>query len=365
MNILIATPLYPPDPGGPATYTKLVEEELPKHGHSVEVVNFGDHRHLPKGLSHLSFLVEVLKKGFGKDLIYAQDTVSVGFPSWAVSFVLRKKFFVRVPGNHAWEQSVKRFGVKDSHDDFEKNKYGFKVEFLRFFQRFVSNQADRLIVPSKYFKEIVSRWVKDPSKVEVIYNGVTAEEVFDSKDDLRKKLNLKLGEKVMVSVGRLVPWKGFLELVEIMEGLPYYQLVILGDGPEFKNLENKVKELNLSSRVLLPGKVSRKEVFEYYKASDIFVLNTSWESFSFQVVEAMLAGVPVVTTNVSNLSEIVENDKEGLIVEPNNEEQLVEAVKKLEDESLRQTLVRAAKEKAQNFSIKNTVESLDLLFQKI
>src|SRR3989344_5012189 len=102
-RILIATPLYPPGAGAPATYTKLLEEELPKRGFEIAVVKFSSVRHLPKGLSHLAYFWRVLKSGRSADLILALDPVSVGLPAWLAAKILRKRFIVKIVGDFAWE----------------------------------------------------------------------------------------------------------------------------------------------------------------------------------------------------------------------------------------------------------------------
>src|SRR3989344_4474464 len=131
MKIVIATPLYPPDIGGPATYSKLLFDELPKRGVDVTVLSFGEVRALPKIIRHFFYFLKLLKRGRGVDIIFAQDTVSVGFPSLWASKILGKRFFVRVPGDYAWEQATQRYGVTDSVDEFQNKRYGWRVEFLR------------------------------------------------------------------------------------------------------------------------------------------------------------------------------------------------------------------------------------------
>jgi len=73
MKILIATGIYPPDIGGPATYSKLLKDELPDRGIDVKVLSFGEVRHLPKIIRHFSYFLKVLKLGKGANVIYAQD----------------------------------------------------------------------------------------------------------------------------------------------------------------------------------------------------------------------------------------------------------------------------------------------------
>ena len=174
MNILIATGLYPPEIGGPATYTEILEEELPKLGHTPVIVPFGLVRGLPKIIRHIVYFFLVAKRGFRSDVIYALDPVSVGLPALLVAKLMRKRFLVRIAGDYAWEQGTARYGVKDSLDTFSKKMKEYKVvvQLLKKVEFFVARYAERVIVPSKYLKKIVSNWGIDGSHISVIYNSL-------------------------------------------------------------------------------------------------------------------------------------------------------------------------------------------------
>ena len=349
MKILICTGIYPPDIGGPATYSKLLKDELPKHGFDVVVLSFGEVRKFPKIIRHIIYFFKVLKRGFGVDVIYAQDPVSVGLPSVLAAKILNKKFLIRVAGDFAWEQGVQRFGVGESIDDFQNKRYGFLVGFFKKVQRFVVNRSDVVITPSIYFKNLVSKWCNDPKKVITIYNGI---KLVNEKRESKK-------ENIILTAGRLVPWKGFDALIEIMKNLPEWRLFIIGDGPDYEKLQLLIKEGNLENRVFLKGPVSRGNLMSLLSNSKLFILNTSFESFSFLVVEAMFAGVPVITTNIGNLNEIIENNKEGILVEPNNKEQILNAIKKINSNNkFREEVIANARKKSDFFSIENTINNL-------
>ncbi len=108
MRLLIATPLYPPDVGGPATYAKILEETLPSRGIAVTVVSFGSVRHLPSGVRHLRYFLNVLSVARKADIVLALDPVSVGLPALLAVRLLRKRFAVKVVGDFAWEQYMQR-----------------------------------------------------------------------------------------------------------------------------------------------------------------------------------------------------------------------------------------------------------------
>ena len=126
IKLVIATGIYPPSIGGPATYSKLLYDKFPSMGIDVSVETFDSVRMYPRVISHIIYFVRLLNTAIGKDIILAQDTVSVGLPALCVSKILRKPFFVRVPGDYAWEQSVQRFDVKEGIDEFQTKKYGLR-----------------------------------------------------------------------------------------------------------------------------------------------------------------------------------------------------------------------------------------------
>ncbi|MFC1775232.1 glycosyltransferase family 4 protein [Patescibacteria group bacterium] len=359
-HILIATGLYPPEIGGPATYSKLLGNELPKHGFEVDVLPFSKVRHLPKIVRHIAYFFAILGKGKSADLIYAQDPVSVGLPSMIAAKILRKKFFIRIAGDYAWEQGVQRYGITDDLDKFSTRlrEYNLPTRVLKKIQKTVAKMSDTVIVPSYYFKKIITNWGVDSQKINVIYNGVDL-----NFDKIKKD---KSSEKILLSVGRLVPWKGFKELIQMIPDIlkedSNIKLHIAGDGPDMEKLRKIIKDLNLENDVVLLGKVSREELLKQKQSADIFVFNTHWESFSFDTIECMVLGLPVIATNVGPLPELIVNGKEGILVEPNNKEQIKNAVIKiLRDDDFRLKIIQNAREKSKKFSIDNTLNNLKKL----
>lgn len=347
-KILLTTGIFPPEIGGPATYSALLQKELPGFGIEVEVLPFRTVRHLPSLIRHLVFFWKVFVRGRKADLLYTQDPVSVGFPTMLAAKILRKPFLARIAGDWVWEQSAQRFGVKESIDDFQLTKYGFKVEFLRKIEHLTVKFADLVITPSQYFRKLVSKWNPSKNNVITIYNGISFSDIINKEASFESK--------TMISAGRLVPWKGFDCLIEMMPNLPDWKLFIAGEGPDHEKLNKLILDLNLADRVFLLGNMERGELIQKIQKSEIFILNTSFESFSFQVVEAMRAKTPVVTTNIGNLSEIIKNGQEGILVEPNNTNEIIEAIEKLSHPEFRKSLVEQAFIKSEMFSIQNTLE---------
>lgn len=351
MRILIATGLYPPEIGGPATYTKLVEEELKKQGHIVSVLPFSSVRRYPTGIRHLVFLYKILKLGKKQDIIYAQDTVSVGLPSLLASKILGKRFFVRVPGDFAWEQGVGRFGVRDTIDDFQNKKYGFRVELLRTLQNFVVRGAESVVTPSGYFKQVVSKWTGDQEQVHHIYNGISFEDVTP----------FSFSRDTIVASGRLVPWKGFDKLISFIE-TTNFDLVIIGEGEEKERLQQIIDLKNLKERVRLLGKVSRTELLSYNKGAFAVIAPSTFESFSFQLVEAMSVGAICVAFDIGNLNEIITNGVSGYLVPSGDFEAIRSVLQSIP--STRQIISQNAIQESKRFSIERTTEHLMKIFEK-
>src|SRR3989338_2168291 len=339
MKILIATPLYPPDIGGPATYSKKIADELPKRGISVDVLSFGDVRHFPKIIRHLLFLGKVFGRGRTADIIFAQDRVSVGMPAACAAFLLRKPYVVKIVGDYAWEQGVQRFGVDNLLDEFLAQQYGLRVSFLRALQYFSVQRARRIIVPSNYLKSVVVQWGVRPEKISVIYNDIHVPLPQGSKDDTRKRLG--------------IPQDAFL----------FY---LVGDGPQYKYLINRIYASGLENNIFLLGALSHSALLTYIRSCDIFLFNTGYEGFSHQLLEAFSAETPVITTIAGGNREIVRDDENSIVAEYNNHTAWESAIKTMiHDPALRARLSRQAQKDANRFLGNHMVEELVKTFKNL
>lgn len=319
MRVLIVTGLFPPDIGGPATYSKILAEELPKHGVAVEVLSFGSVRQMLKFIRHLVYFFKVLRLGRKADVIFAQDPISVGLPSMLAAKILHKKFILKIVGDYAWEQGVQRFGVKELLDIFLlKKNYPWQVRLLRWFEKLVAEKADKIITPSEYLKSVIVKWGIDAKKIFVVYNAVD----FKPVDPIKHN-----DERWIVSVGRLVPWKGFDTLIEIMPDLlketSGFKLKVVGGGPELKSLKLKVESKKLESAVELLGDLPHEKTLAYIASADVFILNSGYEGFSHVLVEAHNQGVPVLASRAGGNDEMVAGDA---LFEYNNKDEIKEKV---------------------------------------
>jgi glycosyltransferase involved in cell wall biosynthesis len=330
MRLLIATGLYPPDIGGPATYTVFLEKHLPSHGYTLDVVPFTAVRAYPKVVRHVVYIAKLLKHAWSADVLYALDTVSVGLPVRIVSFITRTPYMLRVPGDYAWEQGQQRGHVSEVLDDYLRNPHQSRfVRLLARIQAHVAQHATHVIAPSEYLKNVVMQWGVLEDRITRIYSVLKEIPIPETKEELRKAFGFG-NAFVVSSAGRLVPWKGFHTLIRTVAslkraGVPV-RLEILGDGVCKGELEAIAHELGVEDVVHFRGVLSRDEMAKYIKASDVFVLNTSYEGLSHQLLEVMSLRVPIVTTDVGGNPELIEDGVTGTLLPYNDADALREAL---------------------------------------
>lgn len=357
MKIVIAAGIYPPDIGGPATYSQIIAREFVKQGTDVSVICYSDKKHgdnedfkivrilrKNKLFRYLLYFWNLLKLAKNCDVIYAQGPLAAGLPTMWARRILRKKFVIKIVGDYAWEQGVNQFGVKDLIEEFsarggpaclagrqasggQKRKYPWQVELIRKIQKKVCKSADSIIVPSEFLKRIVKGWGVDEDKIKVVYNAFAGVENIEPKE---------LNGDVIISAGRPEPWKGFDTLNEIMPDL-------LRENPEF--------------RLIIATKLPHNELMAHFKASTMFVLNSGYEGLPHIILEAMACGLPVIATNVGGNPEVVRDGYNGLLVEYNNKEQLKKAILKLwRDKELQKKFIENGYKTLEKFTLEKMVD---------
>src|SRR3989304_5029311 len=372
MKILVITGIFPPDIGGPASYVPNTAEEIVKHGHIVTTITLSDvpsytdnynfdvvriQRKSFKPIRLLKTILAIARYGRQADLLFVNG---LALEAAIANYFLKKPIVQKVVGDFAWERARNRGWTDSNIDEFQKNKHSLKVEFLKRLRNFWIRKSYLVIVPSRYLKNIVKGWGVEEVKIEVIYNAVEELSIGKTADLPEFK------GYTIVSVGRLVPWKGFDNLIQVVNGIPHIRLIIIGSGPEEEKLKNLAHQLGLDSQVIFTGGVNREEVISYLKSSDLFIFNSTYEGLPHIILEVMQIGVPVIATKVGGTTEIVENAVSGLLLEPNNNEQLKEAIELLiKAEELRNKLVRNAKEQVKKFSFEKMEEKTLKVFSEV
>lgn len=370
MKITIATGLYPPEIGGPATYAAMLESELPAHGFKINTVPFGWVRKYPKIIRHAVFAWKLWSESKNTEAIYALDSISVGVPALFIAKIRRVPFLVRLGGDYSWEQGRMRFGITDTLDDFltKKTTWPWQVKLLAWVQTYIVSRAQRVVVPSKYLKSVVEKWGVDPDSIQVIYSALFPIAVDASREDLRE--HFEYTYPTIVSSGRMVPWKGFDVLIDVVHQMrstfPQMTLVIVGDGEERKALEEKVAKLKMSQHVWFTGSLSKDALGATVKAADVFVLNTAYEGLSHQLIEVMDIGTPIVTTKAGGNTELITDAVNGFLVDFNNAPQLTEAITRvLNHPESRERIVQSARGRSKEFVKEKAIAKIVALFNEV
>ncbi len=199
-----------------------------------------------------------------------------------------------------------------------------------------------------------------PGAVALIHNGVPEPgpaSTTHRREDRRRRL---LG-----CVGRLSPEKGYDIALRALAELSDCDLVILGEGPELGPLRALATSLGIEDRVRFEGWVDPPWTAQW--PVDVLLVPSRYEGFGLVAVEAMLAGIPVVASDVAGLSEVLTHEKTGLTVGPEKPDDLARAVRRvLEDEHLRAHLVANASDDARRrFSPRAMVDSYESLFDQL
>lgn len=197
----------------------------------------------------------------------------------------------------------------------------------------VLKEADKIIVVSKATKNYVLSLGADPEKIEVLKNGVDLvrfRPLTTVKDEMRKKLGISRDAIVVLTVRRLVFKNGIDTLLESAEIAikknPKLVFVIVGKGPDFEQVRERITQLGLRRNFRLTGFVSDEDLPFYYNAADLFALpSKSGEGLPLVALEAMACGLPVVATNVGGISEVMKEGY-GKLVPPNQPGSLAEAL---------------------------------------
>jgi len=169
-------------------------------------------------------------------------------------------------------------------------------------------------------------------EVEVIPNGVNCDNfVSITKSEARAKLNWQTDLNLILFVGRARPEKNigcFIQVMDWLRSRGDCYAMVLGDGPEIRKAKWMAQHFGLNN-IDFRGDVDNSQVPLYMRAADVLVNTSLTEGFPVSVLEAFACGLPVVAPRICGLPEIVEDDKNGFIVEPNNPEMAALAVSKI------------------------------------
>lgn len=236
---------------------------------------------------------------------------------------------------------------------------------LRFALRILSLFCEKMIAIGDDIAAMFREIGIPESKIEIVHAGVELSTVEDSRDEVRRELQLAENERVAIIVARLFPEKNHKLLLAAFAGVVQKnqnaRLLIVGEGVEGDAIRAEVTRLGLENQVRMLG--VRRDVPRLLAAADVFVLTSDREGLPIAVLEAMAAGKPVIATAVGNLPDVVRDGENGRIVPRGDRDALESAlIELLGDEARASKMGTAARETARGYDVRTTIERYEQLF---
>lgn len=232
--------------------------------------------------------------------------------------------------------------------------------------------ASSVIALSKGVKDnIIKRYKVNKNKIQVIYNPVDIDTIQTSMQEEMNKDHLpyfNMGEKTIVTAGRLVPdkdHKTLLKALSILTKKVDSHLVILGEGELEEELKNYAIELNISERVHFIG--FQKNPYVYFRHADVFVLSSKREGFGHVLTEALATKTPVVSTNCKpGAVEVLENGKYGKLCEVGDPESMAEVIYStlMLTDTERNHVINEGLKRVEEFNVKLIVKQYEGVFSQ-
>jgi glycosyltransferase involved in cell wall biosynthesis len=238
---------------------------------------------------------------------------------------------------------------------------------FRYVDRAFARPARKLIAISDAVRRFLERAGHDPAKLVTIRYGLDELPAAPS-DPTPAAAGIPAEAPLAVAVGRLIAQKDHATLLRgfavVRAEVPQARLAILGSGPLEAETRRLASELGLDDAVTLPG---RTDIRDWLERADVFVHTSRWEGFGIVLLEAMLAGLPVVATRVSAVPEVVVDGETGLLVEPGDHDRLAEHLTSLLTDRERATaLGEAGRRRARTeFSVDRMAERTQAVYDDV
>ena len=231
--------------------------------------------------------------------------------------------------------------------------------------------ADHIIANSEATKKALLRnapWL-DPARIEVVYNGIEIAPFQQARGEpFRQKLGIPAQAPLVGFVGQLDSRKGIGVILsafeQVINRIPQAKLVFVGEGPLQEMIESEIRIKEWQGSVFLAG--FSDDIPEVMQAIDLLILPSFWEGFGIVIIEAMAAGKPVISTNISSMPEIVVEGETGYLIEPGDSDSLAgRIVTLLQDEDLRSRMGEKGVQRVDSmFSYTAMLNHLETLFRK-
>ena len=384
MRIGLFTDTYPPFINGVSTSVLMLKQGLEKLGHEVYVITVNDESFsykeedgvlkipsFPIGLMNFRqsgiYPLKALKiiKKWKLDIIHSHTEFSIGTFARLISKQLN------IPLVHTYHTMYEEYiyYITKGYFDSASKKL---VEYLTLF--LCDKTIDELIVPTEKAKELFKDKYKVKRDVYVIPSGIDTTRFYNENIDkneiisLRKGLGLKNTDFIVLYVGRIAKEKNIDFLINnfnfVLKRIPKAKMIIVGDGPDIKDLIDLAKKEGLENKIIFAGKAPWTDVPKYYSLCDVFVTASKTETQGLTVMEAMGASKPVVAIRDDSFELMITDKKDGLFFD--DEKSYVDMIYEVyKNKKLRDEISVNARRTADKYSPYNYAKNVLKVYKKV
>ena len=349
-NITIAAGPSADEAGGKGKFFKKIKQaELPYYKINSFQRNVNIFKEFLAGFEILSLFFQIKP-----DIIHANSSKAggiVGIAGLIYKLLIGKKIKLIFTA-HGWA--------------FAEDKSKWKIGLIKLFSKITAVFYDKIICVSEYDRKIaIENNIAPEEKLITIHNGINIKNInFLSKEEAQNKLINKTSPLVIGTIAEWTSNKGLIYLLEAVKKInKNFDLILIGSGenPDKEKLikfieKNKLKNIHLIE--FIPNAVN------YLKAFDIFVLPSTKEGLPYTIIEAMVAEVPIIATNVGGVPEMIKNNVNGILIEPKNSQILAEKILELINSPEKYLgMTQKAKQKAeQEFTLEKMIKETKELY---
>lgn len=313
-----------------AEYGRMLERldivVFTKRGFKTKIISDRVSVHPTNSISKIFFIRDAIKIGRrlvkenGADLVIAQDAVLSGWPAYRLARRGQLKLLVGIFGTNIFDplwlkESVKHRLFKYIGEKVMRSADAIQTDGYETYDELRARYDDKV-----FWKPIV------PSNIE--------------RFQVKKKFSTQ-GAKILF-VGRLVAQKNIPFLLEVIEGVTKQpagrevKFTIIGDGPRRECLNREILKRGLKEHIEWIPKVERADIVSYYQSNDILILTSYYEGLAKVFMEAAAIGLPIVTTAVSGVKNIISDGESGYVIKQNDRLDFVnKLIKLISDHELR------------------------------
>ena len=265
---------------------------------------------------------------------------------YACIYALVPEFICRVPGRF---HTVHNMALKELPTMY--------IKIMKFAYHFM--HIIPIAINGEVKKSIKQCYGLHNDQIPIVYNGV------DIKNFYKKEKEIE--GITLINVGRFSPQKNHILLIkcfyEVIKSNQDVKLVLVGDGECKDIIQKEVSRYRIADKIYFAGNVSNVE--DYLAIADIFVMTSDYEGLPLSVIEAMAAGVPVISTKAGGVVELIQNQENGILVDVGDDKGIVEAIKELcNDSQKRKKMGKQARNSVAKYSVENMIRQYEDLYEK-